>query len=75
MTHNKEQKENINSFLIQLKSLLQEHNMKFDVPVNLTSLKYGYIGSLENEYGDLYIVDEDTFVELYSTVSEEKNDK
>jgi hypothetical protein len=74
MTHTKEQKENILLFLTNLQLLLDEHKIRLDVPVKLTSLSHGYIGSLEHNYNDLYIVDEDTFLELYSTVNEGKND-
>lgn len=74
MTHTKEQKETINLFLTKLQLLLNEHKIQLDVPVKLSSLSHGYIGSLEHNYNDLYIVDEDTFLELYSTVDEGNDD-
>jgi hypothetical protein len=70
MTHNKEQKENINNFLIKLKKILDDHQMKLNVPTALVNVKHGYIGSLEHEHGELYIVDEDTGIELYATLNE-----
>ena len=74
MKHTKQQKDNINSFLSQLKEILIEHQIQLDVPVKVSSVECGYLGSLEYSYGELYIVDEDTFVELYSTVKENDND-
>jgi hypothetical protein len=67
----KEKRQQLKTFMHHLNELLRNNKLSIQGSFNLNSTEYGFLGIIEDDNTNIYLVDEETYIEYMSSESNE----
>lgn len=67
----KEKRQQLKTFMHNLNELLRNNKLSIQGSFNLSSTEYGFLGIIEDDNTNIYLVDEETYIEYMSSESNE----